>query len=148
MLYGPEYTGLIQVSGLSVYLSTHLYTSILVSFASHICLKLFSIRLKFGAMAIGSLSTLMTGICSSSNRNYTITGRFSKALPKVASEKRWLLLCSLFRSKGVLGNFLKIHKIKTLILSCVTRSTIKLNQVALIEKAYAKIHGSYEVNIN
>ena len=65
---------------------------------------------------------------------------YSKVVWKVASEKGWILLRSLFRPKGVLGDF-PINK-KTL------HDINHWNQVALIEKAYAKIHGSYEVNIN
>ena len=93
-------------------------------------------------MATGSLSTLMTGI--SDHRTGGFSGFSEGNCCKVASEKRRLLLRPLFRSKRVLGNV----EIKNFILNHLTRSTNLSNQVALIEKAYAKIHGSYEVNIN
>ena len=132
MLYGPEYTGLIQVGG---------------HFISPPSLNLFSFfRLKFGVMATGSLSTLMTGI--SDHRTGGFSGFSEGNCCKVASEKRRLLLRPLFRSKRVLGKVKISEEIKSVILNHLTRSTNLSNQVALIEKAYAKIHGSYEVNIN
>ena len=97
-------------------------------------------------MATGSLSTLMTGI--SDHRTGGFSGFSEGNCCKVASEKRRLLLRPLFRSKRILGNVEISEEIKSVILNHLTRSTNLSNQVALIEKAYAKIHGSYEVNIN
>ena len=58
-------------------------------------------------------------------------------LLKVASEKRWLLLRSVLRPKRVLGNKNK---------NVISKGNLFFHwKVALIEKAYAKIHGSYEV---
>ena len=77
VLYGPEYTGLIQVKDKPFPLShfrilhqsrslTQSHTLSISHTISHpLTLILLFIRCGFGAMATGSLSTLMTGICSS-----------------------------------------------------------------------------------
>ena len=115
VLYGPEYTGLIQVSAHSFHLSTTTsyfshtsltplsylsHTSlVLLSYLSHSCLH---------QVKIWRYGHWVTVYIDDRYLNFqwgTIQLQFSKALSKVASEKRWLLLCSLFRSKGVLGNF-------------------------------------------
>ena len=140
VLYGPEYTGLIQVKDkpfpLSHFRILHQSRSLTQSHT-----------LSPSHFSGADLALWPLGHClhwwQVSALQFEIQKRqegYSKVVWKVASEKGWILLRPLFRPKGVLGDF-PINK-KTL------HDINHWNQVALIEKAYAKIHGSYEVNIN